>query len=50
MIYWIYRTMIVTWRNQYVQAKLVSPPARDLVPQYGPYGYCGALQDEPYGA
>ncbi len=48
-MYWIYRTHILTWRNQYVQAKLVSPPARNLVQLYGKYGFRSGLQDEPYG-
>lgn len=48
-MYWVYRTHIFTWRNQYVQAKLISPPARSLVEQYGQYGFRSALQDEPYG-
>jgi len=49
-MYWVYRNRIFTWRNQYVQAKLVSPPADSLVTLYGKYGYRGGLQDEPYGA
>jgi len=48
-LYWVYRTHILTWRNQYVQAKLVSPPARSLRDIYGKYGYRSGLQDEPYG-
>ena len=48
-MYWVYRTHIFTWRNQYVQAKLISPPARSLIEQYGKYGVRSGLQEEPYG-
>lgn len=49
-MYWVYQTHILTWRNQYVQAKLISPPAKALRELYGPAGYRSGLQDEPYGA
>ena len=49
-MYWIYTTDVLTWRNQYVQAKLISPLPRDLIDRYGKYGYRSGLQDEPYGA
>ena len=48
--YWIYRTKVLTWRNQYVQARLMSPAPRALAERYKPYGFRSALQDEPYGA
>lgn len=48
-MYWIYRTHIYTWRNQYVQAKLVAPSLRDLMKQQRSQDFQSPLQDEPYG-
>lgn len=48
-MYWLYSTHIFTWRNQYVQAKLIDPKPRELTSMYGSYGYVDPDQEDPYG-
>lgn len=49
-MYWIYRTHIYTWRNQYVQARLIDPYPTQLTEVYGPDGFRSPRQFDPYGA
>lgn len=47
-MYWIYRTRSYVCTGEFVQAKLVSPPAHSLVEEYAQLGFRSPLQDEPY--
>jgi len=48
-MYWVYQTRIYYWRSQYVQARLIEPPPRDLKKLYSDDGFRDPMQDEPYG-
>jgi hypothetical protein len=48
-VYWIYRTKVSQWRNQYIQAKLVDPDPKTLCDLYGDAGFQNPRQHEPYG-
>lgn len=47
-MYWVYQTHVSTWRNQYVQAKLIDPVPRSLNERYGAHGFRSPRQHEPY--
>jgi len=48
-MYWVFQTHIFTWRNKYVQAKLVDPMPIKLKDVYEKYGFRSPMQEEPYG-
>lgn len=49
VLYWLYRTHVYSWRNQSVQAKLISPPTHQRSQFDCGYGFISPRQDEPYG-
>lgn len=49
-MHWIYSLRSYVWRNQYVQAKLLTPQDWDAVKrQESGFGFKSIIQDEPYG-
>lgn len=48
-MYWVYQTHIFTYRNQYVQAKLVDPSPKLLKGVFGEGGFRSPMQVESYG-
>lgn len=48
-MYWLYRTHVYTWRNQYVQAQLITPPTHPWGEEDCGYGFRSPRQNEPYG-
>jgi hypothetical protein len=48
-MYWVFRTRIIYWKNQQVQAKLIQPKLQDLRQMYGASGFRDPMQNEPYG-
>ena len=49
MQYCLYKTHVYTWRNQYVQARLISPPTHQANNTDCGFGFANPLQEQPYG-
>lgn len=49
-MYHIYRGKSFTWRNQHVQARLITEPSRERIPHIDcGFGFKSLIQNEPYG-
>ena len=49
-MYWLYNHKVFAWRNQYVQAKLITKPTHERILHVDcGFGFKSLIQNEPYG-